>query len=98
MSTIQSPGARTFCVRRRSAMRCKASCSRSVCMTVSDSSKEGPGHFSWWDYRQAAFRRNLGLRIDLILASEALMRERCRSVTIDRASVARGSARRITRR
>jgi len=28
--------------------------------------------FSWWDYRAAAFRRNLGLRIDLILASEAL--------------------------
>ncbi|MBP6798164.1 MAG: exodeoxyribonuclease III [Luteimonas sp.] len=30
------------------------------------------GHFSWWDYRQAAFRRNLGLRIDLILVSDAL--------------------------
>jgi exodeoxyribonuclease-3 len=30
------------------------------------------GHFSWWDYRQGAFRRNLGLRIDLILASESL--------------------------
>lgn len=30
------------------------------------------GHFSWWDYRQAAFRRNMGLRIDLILISEAL--------------------------
>lgn len=28
--------------------------------------------FSWWDYRQAAFRRNLGLRIDLVLVSEAL--------------------------
>ena len=28
--------------------------------------------FSWWDYRAAAFRRNLGLRIDLILASRAL--------------------------
>ncbi|MCW5589906.1 MAG: exodeoxyribonuclease III [Legionellales bacterium] len=28
--------------------------------------------FSWWDYRQAAFRRNLGLRIDHILCSEAL--------------------------
>ena len=28
--------------------------------------------FSWWDYRQAAFRRNLGLRIDLVLISEAL--------------------------
>jgi len=31
-----------------------------------------PGHFSWWDYRAAAFRRKRGLRIDLILASEAL--------------------------
>lgn len=30
------------------------------------------GHFSWWDYRQAAFRRNLGLRIDLMLTSSQL--------------------------
>jgi exodeoxyribonuclease-3 len=30
------------------------------------------GLFSWWDYRQAAFRRNLGLRIDLTLVSDAL--------------------------
>ena len=30
------------------------------------------GHFSWWDYRAAAFRRDLGLRIDLVLASSAL--------------------------
>ncbi len=29
-------------------------------------------HYSWWDYRQAAFRRNMGLRIDLILISDAL--------------------------
>ncbi len=28
--------------------------------------------FSWWDYRAAAFRRNAGLRIDLILASRGL--------------------------
>jgi len=41
------------------------------------------GHYSWWDYRQGAFRRNLGLRIDLILASERL-RARCRAATIDR--------------
>ncbi len=41
------------------------------------------GYFSWWDYRQAAFRRNLGLRIDLILASAAL-RARCRASRIDR--------------
>ena len=30
------------------------------------------GIFSWWDYRQAAFRRNLGLRIDLTLVSDVL--------------------------
>ncbi|MES2858349.1 MAG: exodeoxyribonuclease III [Pseudomonadota bacterium] len=33
---------------------------------------DDPGIFSWWDYRQAAFRRNLGLRIDLTLVSDAL--------------------------
>lgn len=41
------------------------------------------GNYSWWDYRQGAFRRNLGMRIDLILASTAL-RSRCRAATIDR--------------
>ncbi len=39
--------------------------------------------FTWWDYRQAAFRRNMGLRIDLILASQALA-EHCISCTIDK--------------
>jgi exodeoxyribonuclease-3 len=29
--------------------------------------------FSWWDYRMNAFKRNRGLRIDLILVSEALV-------------------------
>jgi exodeoxyribonuclease-3 len=39
--------------------------------------------FSWWDYRAAGFRRNAGLRIDLILASKALA-EHCESSYIDR--------------
>ena len=39
--------------------------------------------FSWWDYRAAAFRRNAGLRIDLILASPALA-DKCTSSYIDR--------------
>lgn len=31
-----------------------------------------PASFSWWDYRAGGFRRNLGLRIDLILATARL--------------------------
>ena len=41
------------------------------------------GHYSWWDYRVAGFRRNLGLRIDLVLIGSAL-RSRCVAATIDR--------------
>ncbi len=40
------------------------------------------GRFSWWDYRAAAFRRNLGLRIDHILASPELCR-RCTAARVD---------------
>ncbi len=39
--------------------------------------------FSWWDYRAAGFRRNAGLRIDLILTSDAMTRA-CASSNIDR--------------
>ena len=39
--------------------------------------------FSWWDYRAAGFRRNAGLRIDLILTSDAMTRA-CTSSNIDR--------------
>jgi exodeoxyribonuclease-3 len=39
--------------------------------------------FSWWDYRMGAFRRNRGLRIDLILASDALA-ARCTACRIDK--------------
>ncbi len=40
--------------------------------------------FSWWDYRQGAFRRNLGLRIDHILLSAPLA-SACRACYIDKA-------------
>ncbi len=40
------------------------------------------GRFSWWDYRAAGFRRNRGLRIDLVLCSEPL-RESCQRAWID---------------
>jgi exodeoxyribonuclease-3 len=39
--------------------------------------------FSWWDYRAGGFRRNLGLRIDLILASRSLAAS-CTACRIDK--------------
>ncbi len=38
--------------------------------------------YSWWDYRQASFRRNAGLRIDQIWLTASLA-SRCREVVID---------------
>jgi exodeoxyribonuclease III len=38
--------------------------------------------FSWWDYRAAGFRRNRGLRIDLVLASQPLAAA-CRRAWVD---------------
>lgn len=42
------------------------------------------GGFTWWDYRQAAFRRNLGLRIDHVLVSRPLA-QCCTAVSVDTA-------------
>ncbi len=39
--------------------------------------------YSWWDYRLNAFKRNIGLRIDHILASTALAKQ-CRQCSIDK--------------
>lgn len=41
------------------------------------------GLYSWWDYRQLAFPRNQGLRIDHILVTQSLA-ERCTGARIDR--------------
>jgi exodeoxyribonuclease-3 len=38
--------------------------------------------YSWWDYRAASFRRNRGLRIDMVLASVPLA-ARCTGSGID---------------
>jgi len=38
--------------------------------------------FSWWDYRMNAFRRKLGLRIDLVLASASLA-QKCQASYVD---------------
>ncbi len=39
--------------------------------------------YSWWDYRAAGFRRNMGLRIDLILATAALSKN-CTASYVDK--------------
>ena len=39
--------------------------------------------FSWWDYRAAAFRRNMGLRIDHILISDPL-KSKCKGCYVDK--------------
>jgi len=42
-----------------------------------------PKSYSWWDYRDMAFRRNRGMRIDHILVSSAL-KDKVRACEIDR--------------
>ncbi len=46
--------------------------------------EQAEGSFSWWDYRMAGFRRNLGLRIDHILLSAPLAAT-CSECRIDKA-------------
>lgn len=45
---------------------------------------QSAGLYSWWDYRAGAVRRNAGLRIDYIFASDSLC-ARCESVSMDKA-------------
>jgi len=45
--------------------------------------EQPPKSWTWWDYRNLAFRRNQGLRIDHILVSPAL-RPRVQACTIDK--------------
>lgn len=44
---------------------------------------EEDGHYSWWDYRAGALRRNMGLRIDHIWITEPLV-PRSKSAWIDK--------------
>ena len=46
--------------------------------------EQPPKSWSWWDYRNLAFRKNQGLRIDIILVSEAL-RTQVRECSVDKA-------------
>ena len=42
-----------------------------------------PGNYSWWDYREGAFRRNIGYRIDHIWATESAAQS-CDKALIDK--------------
>jgi exodeoxyribonuclease-3 len=44
---------------------------------------DGPGPFSWWDYRNGAFHRGWGMRIDHLLVSEPVLAG-LTSVEVDR--------------
>jgi exodeoxyribonuclease III len=44
---------------------------------------EGPGPFSWWDYRNGAFHRGWGMRIDHFLVSQPVL-DRAVAVEVDR--------------
>ena len=46
--------------------------------------EQGAKHYSWWDYRDLAYRRNKGLRIDYTLVSDAL-KPKVQSCIIDKA-------------
>ncbi len=48
-----------------------------------DPETNGHDRFTWWDYRAAGFRRNLGLRIDHVLLTPAL-RSRLRDWKVDK--------------
>ena len=52
--------------------------------------------FTYWDYRAGMFHQDLGMRIDLVLASEAVA-DRVRAAWVDR-QARKGLARAITRR
>ena len=81
-STIPICGAGRCCARSRSA-RCSGPGSR---LGLKDSFRlfdQPEKTFSWWDYRQLAFPKNRGLRIDHILLSPSLA-ARCTACRIDR--------------
>ena len=71
-----------FSAARKNVLHCRA-CWRSGLSDVFRKFEQPEKTFSWWDYRAAGFRRNAGLRIDLILATAALS-ENCTASFVDK--------------
>ena len=53
--------------------------------------EQGAGFYTWWDYREGAYPRNAGLRIDHVWASRPLS-ERATACVIEREERARPKA------
>jgi exodeoxyribonuclease-3 len=64
----------------------RAALARIVDLGLTDTTRmhhEGPGPYSWWDYRMLAFPKGDGVRIDHILASKSAA-AKCVGASIDR--------------
>ncbi len=74
-------GQTLFTVREREAL--KASLAPAKLVDLFRLKHPEPGRYSWWDYRQLAFPKNHGLRIDHVFVDPTLV-PRCTGVDIDR--------------
>ncbi len=73
-------GSVLFSIPEREALKAIASLGLHDAFRLFD---QPPKSYSWWDYRMLGFRRNMGLRIDHVLLSDAL-KPLCTACTIDR--------------
>lgn len=69
---IQWEGKVLFSTQERDAFRTLISLGLQDCYRQKNPDQKG---FSWWDYRLNAFKRNLGMRIDHVLASNELINQ-----------------------
>lgn len=74
-------GSVLFSEPEHAALSALLDCGLSDCFRKFDQPEKS---FSWWDYRAGAYRRNAGLRIDLILVSDVLQ-QACTASGIDKA-------------
>jgi len=82
-------GATHVTVAEREALeRLRASCGLED--VVRRAHPDGPGPFTWWDYRGGAFHKGEGMRIDLVLCTTSLA-SRVRRAEVDREARKRGN-------